>query len=71
MLRYGTVLDLGGFRVNKVWEDTPEVVWPKVKHLARVDEATFESYYKGRSKAFALNIAYAWNKHPLPPSGLA
>ena len=61
----------GGFRVDKVWEDTPEVVWRKVKHLARVDEATFESYYKGRSKAFALNIAHAWeHKHPLPLADL-
>ena len=56
----------GGFRVDKVWEDTPEVVWQEVKHLAHVDEATFESYYEGRSKAFALRIGRAWeHKYPL------
>ena len=56
----------GGFRVDKVWEGTPDMIWREVRHLARVDEATFASYYEGRSKAFALNIAYAWqNKHPL------
>ena len=52
--------------MDRVWEDTPEAVWQEVKHLARVDEATFASYYEGRSRAFALNIAYAWeHRHPL------
>ena len=61
----------GGFRVDKVWEDTPEMVWRQVKRLAQVDEATFESYYRGRSRAFALRIAHAWeHKHPLTLSDL-
>ena len=61
----------GGFRVDKVWEGTPDMVWHEVKHLAQVDEATFASYYEGRSKAFALNIAYAWeHKHPLSLAAL-
>ena len=61
----------GGFRVDKVWEDTPEAIWREVKHLAAVDEATFASYYEGRSKAFALSIAYAWeHKHALSLSDL-
>ena len=56
----------GGFRVDKVWQGTPEMVWREVKHLAKVDEATFESYYRGRSTAFALSIADVWEyKHPL------
>ena len=50
----------GGFRVDKVWEGTPEEIWKEVKHLAEVDEEEFASYYKGRSKAFALKIADAW-----------
>ena len=61
----------GGFRVDKVWEGTPDVIWEEVKHLAQVDEATFVSYYEGRSKAFALNIAYVWeHKHPISLANL-
>ena len=56
----------GGFKVDKVWEGTPKMIWREVKDLAQVDRATFASYYEGRSKAFAMNIAYAWeHKHPL------
>ena len=56
----------GGFRVDKVWQGAPEMVWQEVKHLAKVDEATFESYYRGRTTAFALSIADAWEcKRPL------
>lgn len=56
----------GGFRVDKVWEGSPDAIWQEVKHLAQVDRATFASYYEGRSKAFALSIAYAWeHRHPL------
>lgn len=61
----------GGFRVDKVWEGTPAAIWQEVRHLAGVDRATFASYYEGRSKAFALNIAYAWqHKNPLSLSAL-
>ena len=61
----------GGFRVDKVWEGTPDAIWREVKHLARVDEATFASYYEGRSKAFALSIAHVWkHKHALSLSDL-
>ena len=61
----------GGFRVDRVWEGSPDVIWREVKHLAKVDEATFASYYEGRSRAFALNIAYAWKqKHPLSLAAL-
>ena len=56
----------GGFRVDKVWEGTPDVIWEEVKHLAQVDEATFASYYEGRSRAFALSIAQVWEyKYPV------
>lgn len=61
----------GGFRVDKVWEGTPDAIWREVKHLAGVDEATFASYYEGRSRAFALSIAYAWeHKHAVSLSDL-
>lgn len=61
----------GGFRVDRVWEGSPDVIWREVKDLAQVDEATFASYYEGRTRAFALNIAYAWeHKYPLSLAAL-
>lgn len=56
----------GGFRVADVWQGTPNDVWDRVKDLARVDASTFNAYYEGRSTAFALSIADAWeHKYPL------
>ena len=56
----------GGFRVADVWQGTPDDVWDRVKDLARVDANTYNAYYEGRSKAFALSIADAWeHKNPL------
>ena len=56
----------GGFRVDKVWEDTPDAVWREVADLVYVDQATFESYYKDRPTAFALGIVDAWEyKNPI------
>lgn len=56
----------GGFTVADVWQGTPDDVWDRVKDLALVDTDTYKAYYEGRSKAFALSIADAWeHKHPL------
>ena len=56
----------GGFTVADVWHGTPDDVWNRVKDLARVDSSTYRAYYEGRSKAFALSIADAWeHKNPL------
>ena len=56
----------GGFRVADVWQGTPNDVWDRVKDLARVDASTYNAYYEGRSTAFALSIADAWeHKNPL------
>lgn len=56
----------GGFRVADVWQGTPDDVWERVKNLARVDAKTYNAYYEGRSRAFALSIADAWeHKNPL------
>ena len=56
----------GGFLVDRVWEGSPETIWREVKDFAQVDRATFASYYEGRSRAFALSIAHAWEqRHPL------
>lgn len=56
----------GGFRVADVWQGAPKDVWHRVKDLAKVDASTYNAYYQGRSTAFALSIADAWEyKHPL------
>lgn len=56
----------GGFRVADVWQGTPDDVWDRVKDMARVDPNTYNTYYEGRSTAFALSIADAWeHKYPL------
>lgn len=50
----------GGFKVDKVWAGSPESVWNQVSALAQVDRETFDSYYAGRSVAFALGISSVW-----------
>ena len=56
----------GGFRVVDVWQGRPDDVWDRVKDMAHVDASTYNAYYQGRSTAFALSIADAWeHKSPL------
>lgn len=61
----------GGFVVGEVWQGTPEDVWERVKDMASIDVETYNAYYEGRAKAFALSIVDAWEyKRPLPLSEL-
>lgn len=61
----------GGFVVGKVWQGTPEDVWELVKDVASIDVETYNAYYEGRAKAFALSIVDAWEyERPLPLSEL-
>ena len=57
----------GGFKVDKVWAGSPESVWNQVSAFAQVDRETFDSYYAGRSVAFALGISSVW-EYKNPPS---
>ena len=50
----------GGFRVHHVWSGSPEEVWREVSELAAVDKEDFDTYYAGRSIAYALKIADVW-----------
>ena len=59
----------GGFTVDRVWTGSPDIVWNQVSALAHVDRKTFDSYYAGRSVAFALRIASVWEHEN--PSDLA
>lgn len=61
----------GGFMVGEVWQGTPEDVWERVKDMASIDVETYNAYYEGRAKAFALSIVDAWvYQRPLPLSEL-
>ena len=59
----------GGFRVGAVWCDTPDQIWEMVSDRAKVDKADFDTYYEGRSIAYALEITDVWEY--ANPVGLA
>ncbi len=50
----------GGFRVEHVWEGSPESVWEQVSDLARVGKGDFDAYYGKRRIAYALKITDVW-----------
>lgn len=50
----------GGFRVEHVWEGSPESVWEQVSDLAQVEKGDFDAYYGERRVAYALKIADVW-----------
>lgn len=61
----------GGFVVGEVWQGAPEDVWERVKDMASIDVETYNDYYEGRAKAFALRIVDAWEyQQPLSLSEL-
>ena len=50
----------GGFRVDQIWEGTPEEIWKEVSALAGIDRSHFDAYYRGSAVAYALGIADVW-----------
>ena len=50
----------GGFRVEHVWCGSPEEVWNEVSELASVNKQDFDTYYAGRTIAYALKISDVW-----------
>lgn len=50
----------GGFRVADVHSGDPEEIWEKVSELGRVDKRDFDTYFEGRSVAYALEICDVW-----------
>ena len=50
----------GGFRVGNVWQGKPEEIWARVADRSLVSRQEFESYYKGKSIASALEIVDVW-----------
>lgn len=61
----------GGFRVEHVWEGTPEAIWNQVSKYAGIEKKDFDDYYAGCSVAYALKIADVWKyREPFSLSAL-
>ena len=50
----------GGFRVERVWNGTPEDVWDSVRRHVGMDKRDYDAYYSGSRIACALKIADVW-----------
>ena len=50
----------GGFRVERVWDGTPEEVWNSVRQYVGMDKRDYDAYYAGSRMAWALKIADVW-----------
>lgn len=44
------------FEVGNILEDHPNDLWENVKDYAGIDDQDFFAYFKGKSKAFAIEI---------------
>jgi len=47
---------IGEFEVLEVHSGAPKTIWEKTKRHAGIDKIFFDSYYNGRSKAFAIAV---------------
>ena len=56
----------GGFRVGQVWRGSPEEIWEQVSAFAGIGKQDFDTYYAGRTIAYALSIMDVWEyKNPM------
>lgn len=47
---------VGEFTVETVLEDSPETIWELTKKYAGITEEFFKQYFKGKNKAYAIEI---------------
>lgn len=47
---------IGSFKIEGVYEDVPKALWAKTKAVSGVTKEKFDSYFKGRSIAFAIKV---------------
>ncbi len=57
----------GGFRVGDFWKGTPQKIWSMVKNLAHVEKQDFDSYFEGKTVAYAFEITEVWESQKLVP----
>lgn len=61
----------GGFRVGEFWTGTPQEIWSMVEDLAQVKKQDFDSYFEGKTVAYAFEIIEVWEaQKPIPLSVL-
>lgn len=48
---------IGSFKIEYIYEDAPTALWAKTKALAGVTKEKFDTYFKDRTKAFAIKVA--------------
>ncbi len=61
----------GGFRVGSVWAEPPEKIWSLVEDFVQVEKQDFDSYFHGKTVAYAFEIKEVWEAHkPIPLSEL-
>ena len=47
---------VGEFQPVDVLIDTPDKIWPKTRDYAGITEKFYKEYFKGRAKAYAIEI---------------
>ena len=50
----------GGFRAGDFWHGTPDEIWAQVSEFARVDKQDFDTYFEGKTVAYAFEITEVW-----------
>jgi predicted transcriptional regulator len=48
---------IGTFKIDDIYEDAPKALWNKTKGVAGVTKEKFDSYFKHRTKAYAIKVA--------------
>lgn len=47
---------IGSFKIDEIFEDAPKALWIKTKGVAGVTKEKFDSYFKDRTRAFAIKV---------------
>ena len=47
---------IGSFKIAEIYEDAPMALWAQTKAVAGVTKEKFDSYFKDRTKAFAIKV---------------
>lgn len=62
---------VGQFSIESILSDSPEDLWIKTQKYAGISKSFFDSYYSGRSTAYAIKVGDVERfETPLPLSAL-
>ncbi|TXR54406.1 ASCH domain-containing protein [Reinekea thalattae] len=48
---------VGEFSIEQIHDNSPELIWKKTKKSSGIQKSFFDSYFIGRKKAYAIEIA--------------